>query len=101
VLDEATDDVDLVLIMTVNPGFGGQSLIPSTIRKVQRMRELLREASSTAELEVDGGVNVETAPRLIAAGADVLVAGSAVFGGNRIEENLRRLREVTAPVGTV
>jgi ribulose-phosphate 3-epimerase len=101
VLEEATGDVDLILIMTVNPGFGGQGLIPSTISKVGRMRKLMREANCTAELEVDGGVNVETAPRLVAAGAEVLVAGSAVFANDAVEANLRRIREAAAPIGTV
>jgi ribulose-phosphate 3-epimerase len=101
VLDEVTDDMDLLLIMTVNPGFGGQGLIPATIDKVRRARKLLREANCNAELEVDGGVNVDTASRLVAAGAEVLVAGSAVFGNSAVEENLRRLREAAAPVGTV
>ncbi len=101
VLEDVTQDLDLVLIMTVNPGFGGQSLIPATIGKVNRARKLLRETDCLAELEVDGGVNVETAPRLVGAGAEVLVAGSAVFGGDAIEENLRRLREASAPVGTL
>jgi len=101
VLEEVIEDVDLILIMTVNPGFGGQSLIPAAIRKVHRARKLLREMDCAAELEVDGGVNLETAPRLVAAGAEVLVAGSAVFGNDAIESNLRRLREVAAPIGTV
>lgn len=101
VLDEVTADFDLVLIMTVNPGFGGQGLIPSTVGKVRRMRKLLRDADCFAELEVDGGVNVETAPRLVAAGADVLVAGSAVFANDEMEVNMRRIREAAAPIGTV
>jgi len=101
VLHEVTDDFDLVLIMTVNPGFGGQRLIPATIDKVGRMRQLLREAGCSAELEVDGGVNLDNAPRLVAAGADVLVAGSAVFRDDAIEANLGRLRDAVAPVGTV
>ena len=101
VLAEITEDLDLVLIMTVNPGFGGQSLIPATIGKVHRARNLLRETDCAAELEVDGGVNAETAPRLVGAGAEVLVAGSAVFAGDSIEENLRRLREASAPIGTL
>ncbi len=101
VLEDVVEDVDLVLIMTVNPGFGGQSLIPATIKKVHRARKLLREMDCSAELEVDGGVNVETAPRLVAAGADVLVAGSAVFANDEIEANMRRLREAISPVGTV
>ena len=101
VLEEVTEDLDLVLIMTVNPGFGGQRLIPATVRKVQRARKLVQEADCAAEVEVDGGVNVDTAPRLVAAGAEVLVAGSAVFANDAIEDNLRRLRQVTTPVGTV
>jgi len=101
VLAEITDDFDLVLVMTVNPGFGGQGLIPATIGKVRRMRKLLGDVNSEAELEVDGGVNVETIPSLVAAGADVLVAGSAAFAHDAVEKNLRRLREVAAPVGTV
>jgi len=92
-LEEATDDIDLVLIMTVNPGFGGQRLIPSTVRKVARMRRLLDEARCPAELEVDGGIHPETAARLVSAGADVLVAGSAIFEDGQIELNLKRLRE--------
>ena len=101
VLEEVTEDLDLILIMTVNPGFGGQRLIPATVRKVQRARKLVQEADCAAEVEVDGGVNVDTAPRLVAAGAEVLVAGSAVFANDAIEDNLRRLRQVTTPVGTV
>ena len=101
VLQEVTDDFDLVLIMTVNPGFGGQRLIPATVGKVGRMRQLLREAGCSAELEVDGGVNPDNAPRLVAAGADVLVAGSAVFRDDAIEANIGRLRDAVAPVGTV
>ena len=101
VLEEVTEDLDLVLIMTVNPGFGGQRLIPATVRKVQRARKLLQEADCAAEVEVDGGVNVDTAPRLFAAGAEVLVAGSAVFANDAIEDNLRRLRQATTPVGMV
>jgi ribulose-phosphate 3-epimerase len=96
-LDEITEDVDLILIMTVNPGFGGQKLIPATVGKVHRARKLMQETSCAAELEVDGGVNLETAARLVAAGADVLVAGSAVFGDGAIEANLQKLREVAAP----
>ena len=80
VLEYIIADLDLVLIMTVNPGFGGQQLIPSTIDKVRTVREMLSKAGSGALLEVDGGVNKATAPMLIAAGADVLVAGSAVYG---------------------
>lgn len=100
-LEDVTDDLDLLLVMTVNPGFGGQSLIPSCYRKVRQARELLDRAGSSAELEVDGGVNAATAPRLVAEGADVLVAGSAVFNGDAIEASIQRLRKAVAPVGTV
>ena len=74
------DDIDLVLVMTVNPGFGGQKLIPACIRKAADVRRMLDEAGSKAIVEVDGGVNLETAPKLVAAGADMLVAGSALYG---------------------
>jgi ribulose-phosphate 3-epimerase len=97
-LEEVTDDIDLVLIMTVNPGFGGQKLIPSTIRKVTRMRALLSEARCPAELEVDGGIKPENVGQLAAAGADVFVAGSAIFGGDQIEANLPRLRTAMTAV---
>jgi ribulose-phosphate 3-epimerase len=100
-LQDVTDDIDLVLIMTVNPGFGGQSLIPASYHKVRQARELLDRARSIAELEVDGGVNAATAPQLVAEGADVLVAGSAVFGNDAIEASIQGLREAIAPVGTV
>ena len=73
-------EFDLVLVMTVNPGYGGQALIPATIDKVAEVRAMLNRARRDAIVEVDGGVNLETAPRLIRAGADMLVAGSAFYG---------------------
>ena len=73
-------DFDLVLVMTVNPGFGGQKLIPACVRKVADVRRMLAEAGCEAIVEVDGGVNLETAPTLTRAGADMLVTGSALFG---------------------
>ena len=79
VLEEVLPLLDLVLVMTVNPGFGGQKLIPSTIQKVQQMRRILDQRGIQAELEVDGGINSETAARAVEAGAQVLVAGSAIF----------------------
>lgn len=81
VLQEVLPDLDLVLIMTVNPGFGGQSFIPRTLHKIRQVRQALNEASLfDVHIEVDGGVTVDTAPQVVEAGADVLVAGSAVFG---------------------
>jgi ribulose-phosphate 3-epimerase len=96
-IEECLEDIDLLLIMTVNPGFGGQKLIPATVGKVARARALLDQSGCPAELEVDGGVNAETAPVLVEAGARVLVAGSAVFGDDAIEANIGRLRDAAAP----
>jgi len=79
-LEEVLPDVDVVLLMTVNPGFGGQRFIPQALEKVRRCRALLDAAGSAAELSVDGGITAETAGAVVAAGATVLVAGSALFG---------------------
>lgn len=79
VLEDVIRDVDMVLIMSVNPGFGGQKFIENTIRKVQRLRKLIDETGSHALIEVDGGVQAETAPLLVRAGVDVLVSGSYIF----------------------
>ena len=78
-LEDIICDVDMVLLMSVNPGFGGQKFIEHTIEKVKRLRRLINESGSHALIEVDGGVQSETAPRLVAAGVDVLVSGSYVF----------------------
>lgn len=79
VLEDIIADVDMVLLMSVNPGFGGQKFIENTIDKVKRLRRMIDESGSHALIEIDGGVNMETGRRLREAGADVLVAGSAVF----------------------
>ena len=79
VLEDVIRDVDMVLIMSVNPGFGGQKFIENTISKVQRLRKLIDETGSHALIEVDGGVQAETAPLLVRAGVDVLVSGSYIF----------------------
>jgi|UniRef100_UPI00402592AD ribulose-phosphate 3-epimerase len=79
VLEDIINDVDLVLLMSVNPGFGGQKFIENTIGKVGRLRELIAQSGSQALIEIDGGVQGETAPRLVEAGSDVLVSGSYVF----------------------
>lgn len=78
-LEDIINDVDLVLLMSVNPGFGGQAFIENTIAKVKRLRKLIDESGAQALIEVDGGVQEDTAPRLVQAGADVLVSGSYVF----------------------
>lgn len=79
VLEDIINDVDLVLLMSVNPGFGGQKFIENTIGKVGRLREMIAQSGSQALIEIDGGVQGETAPRLVEAGSDVLVSGSYVF----------------------
>jgi ribulose-phosphate 3-epimerase len=80
-LEYVMGQVDLILVMTVNPGFGGQSFLPSQLRKIQSIRSMITAKKRDILLEVDGGINVETSKQVIAAGADVLVAGSAVFKG--------------------
>ena len=80
-LDYVLEDIDLVLVMSVNPGFGGQSFIESQLRKIEAIRKSIEKLGKDIRLEVDGGVDRETAPRIIAAGADVLVAGTATFKG--------------------
>jgi ribulose-phosphate 3-epimerase len=93
IVEEVHDDVDLLLVMTVNPGFGGQKLIPATVGKTRRARDLLDHLGSDAALEVDGGVNLETIGAVVQAGAEVLVAGSAVFNAHAsIAANLQALR---------
>ena len=79
VLEDIITDVDMVLLMSVNPGFGGQQFIENTINKVKRLRQLINASGSHALIEIDGGVQAETAPRLVEAGANVLVSGSYVF----------------------
>ncbi len=79
VLEDIINDVDLVLLMSVNPGFGGQKFIENTIGKVGRLRKMIAQSGSQALIEIDGGVKGETAPRLVEAGSDVLVSGSYVF----------------------
>ncbi len=93
-LEAVLPDVDLALIMSVNPGFGGQSYIPASTARIRRLRHMLDVLGSTAELEVDGGVKASNAAEIVAAGASVLVAGSAVFNAQAsIADNLARLRQ--------
>ena len=93
-VDEVLPAVDLVLLMSVNPGFGGQKFIESTVGKITRLRHRLDELGLAAELEVDGGINAEIAPRAVRAGARVLVAGAAVFNKKEsVSQALARIRE--------
>ena len=93
-LEDIIDDVDMVLLMSVNPGFGGQKFIENTIAKVKRLRQLIANSGSKALIEVDGGVQGETAPRLVEAGVDVLVSGSYVFKSPTPEETIHNLRSL-------
>ncbi len=96
-LEEILRDLDVVLVMSVNPGFGGQSYIPGSTDKIRRLRRMLDEAGSQAELEVDGGVKAHNAAEIVAAGASVLVAGSAVFAGRgTIRENMAAFQAALA-----
>jgi ribulose-phosphate 3-epimerase len=92
-LDEAVHLADLVLVMSVNPGFGGQTYIPESTRRVSMLRQILDDADSAAYLQVDGGVKPDNIKEVVEAGATVVVAGSAVYGGDRsIADNIERLR---------
>lgn len=96
-LEEALPLIDLVVVMSVNPGFGGQSFIPESLDKITRVAALRDALNPSCKIEVDGGVNVHTAAGVAAAGADILVAGSAVFNQSAsVYENMQRLREVLA-----
>lgn len=90
-IEELLPDVDMVLVMSVNPGYGGQKFIPGSISKLQRIRKALDELGSQAELQVDGGVNEENAQSIIDAGATVLVAGSAVYKSKDIPATIKKL----------
>lgn len=93
-LEDIIMDVDMVLLMSVNPGFGGQKFIENTLKKARQLRQLISESGSKALIEVDGGVQGETAPRLVEAGVDVLVSGSYVFKSATPEETIRSLRSL-------
>ena len=93
-LEDIVQECDLVLLMSVNPGFGGQKFIENTIAKVQRLRQLIDASGSHALIEVDGGVQSETAPRLVQAGVDILVSGSYVFKAEDPIATIRSLKEL-------
>jgi ribulose-phosphate 3-epimerase len=93
-VDPLLDQLDLILVMSVNPGFGGQSFIPGALEKIEALRRRIDASGRAIDLEVDGGINFDTAPRAVAAGADLLVAGTATFAGgpDSYAGNIRRLR---------
>lgn len=99
-ISQVLTDLDLVLVMTVNPGFSGQVFIPTMLPKIAEVRRMLDAVGSSAELEVDGGINPETAPLVVEAGARVLVAGAAIYGAAvGIEAAIRALREAAFKTG--
>ena len=93
VLEDIICDVDMVLLMSVNPGFGGQKFIPNTLKKVRQLKALIQQSGSKALIEVDGGVNLDNASSLVEAGADVLVAGSAVFGAPDVLDRIHQFKQ--------
>ncbi|WP_392456217.1 ribulose-phosphate 3-epimerase [Chryseomicrobium aureum] len=92
-IEHVLEEVDVVLFMTVNPGFGGQSFIPSVLKKVKQLADLKQQHGYTFEIEIDGGVNKETVKECVAAGATVVVAGSAIYGAADKEQALRDIKE--------
>ena len=97
-IEEIAGDVDYVLVMSVNPGFSGQSFIPRSLDKVRHVRDLLRRAGSAAPIEIDGGIDDETGPQAVAAGASILVAATYIFGGPDPEAAVRALRAACSSV---
>lgn len=93
-IEEIIADIDLVCIMSVNPGFGGQKFIPATLAKLKQLKQLIKEKHSPALIEVDGGVTLENAASIIEAGADVLVAGNTVFGSASPIETIKQLKSI-------
>jgi ribulose-phosphate 3-epimerase len=96
VLDHVLDKLDLVLIMSVNPGFGGQNFIPQALDKIRLVRERIRESGRLIRLEVDGGIKVDNIGAVAEAGADAFVAGSAIFGADDYAGTIRRMRDEIA-----
>jgi len=93
-IEEIIADVDLVCVMSVNPGFGGQKFIPATLAKIKQLKELITAKNSTALIEVDGGVTLENASSIVQAGADVLVAGNTVFASSSPVETIKQLKSI-------
>ena len=93
-LEDIITDADMILIMSVNPGFGGQRFIPQSTEKIARLKEMILRKNATALIEVDGGINLETAPLVVDAGADILVCGNSIFSADNPEETIARLKEL-------
>jgi len=98
VLDYVLEDLDLVLLMSVNPGFGGQSFIPSTLNKLRRVREMIDRSGKLIRLEIDGGVKADNIAEIAAAGADTFVAGSAIFNAPDYADVIAKMKTAVAGV---
>lgn len=92
-IEDILEDLDMVLIMSVNPGFGGQSFIESSLKKIKRLKSMIAEKGLNIDIEVDGGIKIDNVSRVIEAGANVIVAGSAIFNGDSIVENVLNFKE--------
>ncbi|MCT4565058.1 MAG: ribulose-phosphate 3-epimerase [Maledivibacter sp.] len=92
-IEEVLEEIDMVLIMSVNPGFGGQKFIEGSLRKISELRKMIDSRGLDIDIEVDGGVKVDNVSKIIDAGANVIVAGSAIFNGNNIKENVLSFKE--------
>lgn len=97
-IEEVLGDIDMVLIMSVNPGFGGQSFIDSQLDKIRRLRQMITDKGLSVDIEVDGGVKVSNVAKVVEAGANVIVAGSAIFGAEHIDDAVANFREEIARV---
>lgn len=93
-IEEVLSDVNMILIMSVNPGFGGQKFIPNAIDKIARLKTMIDERKLNVDIEVDGGINAATAKQVVAAGANILVAGSAVYGAPDIKQAIKSIRGI-------
>lgn len=91
-IEEVLTEIDMVLLMTVNPGFGGQKFIPSVLDKIIRLSEMIKNRGLCIDIQVDGGINKTTAPKVIAAGANILVAGSAIYGAEDVNDAITQIR---------
>ena len=91
-IENIITDIDMVLIMSVNPGFGGQSFIPQSLEKIKILKKIIRDSQSEALIQVDGGINPKNAPKIVAGGADVVVAGNAIFGSNNPSSVIEQLK---------
>ena len=98
-IEEVAGDVEFVLVMSVNPGFGGQKFIPGSVRKIAALRALLDRAGNSAPIEVDGGIDLTTVAQVVKAGAEWLVAGNAIFAGGQAEQAARQLKDAAVAAG--